>query len=93
LKASVAPEGLGQQLRTHFRKLDDILKDPDFQYYHRLALAEAVMVREQDYLRTTTYLEFSDRYSSIKSSLEPAKTHLMKLTPRDPKLFEAINEL
>jgi hypothetical protein len=71
--ATLYPE-LGSFLSVH--RLDRALPDSFYQY-DRLALAEAVMEREGDSSRASTYLEFRRRYESEDSGegkwLAPAR--------------------
>ena len=71
--ATLYPE-LGSFLGVH--RLDRALPDSFYQY-DRLALAEAVMEREGDRSRASTYLEFRRRYESEESGegkwLAPAR--------------------
>jgi hypothetical protein len=71
--ATLYPE-LGSFLREH--RVDDALPRSFYQY-DRLALAEAVMEREGDHYRPSTYLEFRRRYESEDSGegewLAPAR--------------------
>jgi hypothetical protein len=81
----LALEGVYPQLVTLYPELGSFLSDhrldralPDsFYQYDRLALAEAVMEREGDRSRASTYLEFRRRYESEESGegkwLAPAR--------------------
>lgn len=77
--ATLYPE-LGSFLRKH--RLDDALPRGFYQY-DRLALAEAVMEREGDHYRASTYLEFRRRYESKDSGegewLAPARKAIQAL--------------
>jgi hypothetical protein len=71
---------LGTFLREH--RVDDALPRAFYQY-DRLALAEAVMEREGDRYRPSTYLEFRRRYESEASGegrwLAPAREAIQDL--------------
>lgn len=68
-------DGVYPQLKNNFKdsvlksfeKVDAKLKDPAFQHYDRLALAEAVLVRDEGHTRTGTFLEFKTRYPNQES--------------------------
>lgn len=76
--------GLGRFLME--RRVDYALGG-DFYQYDRLALAEAVMEREGDRFRASTYLEFRRRYESNDSGerewLAPAREAIQSLGPRE----------
>lgn len=67
--------GLGTFLLKH--RVDTALADGAFYQYDRLALAEAVMEREGERFRASTYLEFRRRYEGNQSGdrelLAPAR--------------------
>ena len=73
--------GLGKFLMEY--RVDYALGGAFYQY-DRLALAEAVMEREEDRFRTSTYLEFRRRYESKESGegewLAPAREAIQSLT-------------
>ena len=73
---------LGKQLGRHLKKK---MQEFDFQintlqflsqffHYDRLALAEAVMEREDGHLRTCTFMEFKKHYQEDESSVHPLKS-------------------
>ena len=73
--------GLGRFLMEH--RVDYALGGA-FYHYDRLALAEAVMEREGDRFRASTYLEFRRRYESKDSGerkwLAPAREAIQSMT-------------
>ncbi len=87
--------GLGLFLKTKLEKIDNELARGEFYRYDRLALGEAVMEREKDYLRTSTYREFMQRYKDINSmaqeSLKPAKDIIA--TFEEKEVASLMNEL
>ncbi len=88
-------KGLGEVLRDRFYQLDQKLKDDKFQRCDRLALAEAVIEKEEDYLRTSTYFEFRRQYDIpfIKASLQPAKDYIERLQPKSEQLKVVLDHL
>lgn len=48
-------------LKNGFDQIDRKLKDHEFQYYDRIALAEALILKDGIRLRPSTYLEFRNR--------------------------------
>jgi hypothetical protein len=73
---------LGSFLRDH--RVDHALPETFFQY-DRLALAEAIMERDGDRFRPSTYLEFRRRYESEDAGerkwLSPAREAVESLDP------------
>lgn len=67
----------GKALHKKLRHLDEQLSHRNFHRYDRLALAESVLERVEDYSRTSTYLEFKQRYTA-ENSLERASLTLAK---------------
>ena len=88
----LALEGVYPQLETLYPGLGIFLMENRVDYalgagfyqYDRLALAEAVMEREGDRFRASTYLEFRRRYESKESGegewLAPAREAIQSLT-------------
>ena len=74
-------EELGSELRT--KRVDLSLHGMGFNQYDRVSLAEAVLEREQDQFRTSTYLEFRRRYEAEDGAerawLEPARDAIQSL--------------
>ncbi len=68
-----------------------------FYHYHRQVLAEAVMEREEDHWRTSTYLEFMLKYedpnSPVKAFLEPAKDAINTFGPQESDLEKTLDEV
>lgn len=80
---------LGKHLQEREYRVNLQLPFKDFFQYDRLALAEAVMVREGDSFRTRTYLEFRKMYEAENSPekrwLESARTAIHNLSPEQGK--------
>lgn len=82
---------LGKTLKDKLQQVDRQIRTSAFQHYHRLALAESVMEKQADkqepHLRTSTYLEFWQRYESkdsvVESSLQPAKQRVASIQKGD----------
>jgi hypothetical protein len=74
--------GLGDFVMKH--RIHYELSGTGFYQYDRIALAEAVVERETDRFRTSTYLEFRRRYESTESQekewLKPARDAVQSLT-------------
>jgi hypothetical protein len=81
-----------QNIDTEIDRLQSIFQ---FYRYDRLALAEALMRRQDNHLRTATYLEFKEQYedtnSHIKKSLKPAKDFVSHLKP--PEVDKLMGEV
>jgi hypothetical protein len=80
------PKELGKTLQCGFQNIDEKLKNKNFQRYHRLALAESVMEKEEGQFRASTYLEFSRNYANnayfIHTNLQQAKEYIVSLKVR-----------
>ena len=79
-------------------RVDYALGGAAFFQYDRLALAEAVMEREGDRFRASTYLEFRRRYESKDSGerewLAPAREAIQSLTEdRMGKLLDQLRTI
>ena len=87
-------DGIYSQLEDSGRGLKQSMQDLDsemnilqfrsrFFHYDKLALGESVMEKEENHLRTCTYLEFKNRYENddtrLKQSLKPAKDFILNL--------------
>ena len=92
---SIGKKELATRLREDFRKIDETLKDDELQFYHRLTLAESVIVKERGQLRTSTFLEFSRQYGEniFHDSLEPARRYLSRLQGTNPKMLSGAIDL
>ena len=88
-------QALGNFLKTRLQNIDSQLSKGEFQRYNRLALAEAVMEREEGRLRTSTYMDFRHHYegtnSLVEVSLEPAKRFIAAL--KGPEVAGLLDEL
>jgi hypothetical protein len=89
----LALEGVYPHLDTVYSELGDFLRKSridlslqglGFFQYNRISLAEAVMEREQDRFRTSTFLEFRKRYEAEDSPerrwLAPAREGIKSLS-------------
>jgi hypothetical protein len=86
---------LGRFLKARLQNMDSQLRERQFYRYNRLALAESSMEREEDHLRTSTYMHFRQHYerpnSLVKVSLEPAKHFIATLG--GPEVAGLLDEL
>jgi hypothetical protein len=95
----LALDGVYPQLETLYPGLGsfliknqiDLALGEGFYKYDRLVLAEAVMQRDGDRLRVSTYIEFRGRYEGQRESetewLAPARGAIESITPESTKLL------
>lgn len=88
---------LGKHLQERKYRVDLQLQSEYLYQYDRVALAEAMIVREGDMFRTSTYLEFRKIYeakdSSMKEWLESAKAAIQKLSiEQENRLLSVIHQ-
>jgi hypothetical protein len=73
-------------LKEHQRRIDRELQGVGFYQYDRVSLAEAIIEREGEQFRISTYLEFRRRYEAEGSPenkwLTPAKEAIERLHPQ-----------
>jgi hypothetical protein len=103
----LALEGVYPQVETRYPTLGQFLKERrvdlqlhrlEFYQYDRIALAEAVIEREEQHFRASTYLEFRRRYEGENSCerrwLTPAREAVQSLTvPTMSALLDSLQEV